>query len=80
MRVPTARVRSAGVPVPARCWALSTVRGRTVPGTFVETFWWDSPGSAQLAHDNSEVQELWMRVEDLCVQGGVQHRALRLLD
>lgn len=42
------------------------------PGAFVESFWWLDQGSAALAHDHSEVQEMWMRVEDLCVEGGVQ--------
>ena len=46
------------------------------PGAFVESFWWAHPGAPQLAHDHSEVQELWMRVEDLCVAGGVQHQQL----
>ena len=50
------------------------------PGSFVESFWWETAGSAQVARDNSEVQELWMRVEDLCVPGGVQHQALRVLE
>jgi len=50
------------------------------PGAFVETFWWAHEGAAALAHDHSEVQELWMRVEDLCVPGGVKHLELSPLD
>ena len=36
--------------------------------------------AAALAHDHSEVQELWMRVEDLCVPGGVIAVPLAPLD
>jgi hypothetical protein len=50
------------------------------PGAFVESFWWAHAGAAQQARDNGEVQELWMRVEDLCVPSGVQHVALQPLD
>ena len=50
------------------------------PGRFVETFWWAHEGAPALARDHSEVQELWMRVEDLCVPSGVQHMALSPLD
>ena len=50
------------------------------PGTFVESFWWAYEGAAELAHDHSEVQELWMRVEDLCVEGGIEHLRLVPLD
>src|SRR5260370_33114358 len=50
------------------------------PGMFVETFWWAHEGAPALAHDHSEVQELWMRVEDLCVPSGVQHMTLAPLD
>jgi hypothetical protein len=49
-------------------------------GSFVESFWWAHEGAASLAHDHSEVQEMWMRVEDLCVEGGVQHLQLSPLD
>lgn len=49
------------------------------PGAFVESFWWRDAGAAALAHDNVEVQEMWMRVEDLCVPEGVQHAALEPL-
>lgn len=49
-------------------------------GAFVETFWWAHEGAPALAHDHSEVQELWMRVEDLCVEGGVEHMRLSPLD
>jgi len=50
------------------------------PGQFVETFWWAHEGAAALAHDHSEVQEMWMRVEDLCVPGGVQQSQLEPLE
>ncbi len=50
------------------------------PGAFVESFWWADEGAAELAHDHGEVQELWMRVEDLCVPGGVQQARLDPLD
>ena len=46
------------------------------PGMFVESFWWSHEGAEALAHDHSEVQEMWMRVEDLCIPGGVQHMPL----
>ena len=49
-------------------------------GTFVESFSWLDAGAPQLAHDHSMVQEMWMRVEDLCVPGGVVHTALAPLD
>lgn len=49
-------------------------------GAFVETFWWAHEGAPALARDHSEVQELWMRVEDLCVEGGVAHLQLSPLD
>ena len=45
-------------------------------GKFVESFWWAHEGAEALAGDHSEVQEMWMRVEDLCIPGGVQHIAL----
>ncbi len=50
------------------------------PGMFVETFWWSHQGAPALARDHSEVQEMWMRVEDLCVPGGVQQMQLEPLD
>ncbi|MCA1826240.1 MAG: hypothetical protein ABR567_17915 [Myxococcales bacterium] len=49
-------------------------------GAFVESFWWAHEGAPALAHDHSEVQEIWMRVEDLCVSGGVKHVQLSPLD
>ena len=49
-------------------------------GLFVESFWWAHEGAEALARDHSEVQEMWMRVEDLCIPGGVQHLALAPLD
>jgi hypothetical protein len=50
------------------------------PGLFVESFWWAHEGAPDLAHDHTEVQEMWMRVEDLCVPGGVVHAQLDPLD
>src|SRR5260370_26887940 len=50
------------------------------PGRFVESFWWAHEGAPELAQDHSEVQEMWMRVEDLCVPGGVQHAQLEPLE
>src|SRR3954465_2863549 len=50
------------------------------PGTFVESFWWAHEGAPWLAHDHSEVQELWVRVKDLCVEGGVNHVQLPPLE
>ena len=47
---------------------------------FVECFWWAHEGAEALARDHSEAQELWMRVEDLCVPGGVQQSRLEPLD
>ncbi len=47
---------------------------------FVESFWWRDAGARHIAQDNSEVQELWMRVEDLCISNGVQPVELALLD
>jgi hypothetical protein len=44
--------------------------------TFFESFWWRDEGSKPMAEDNSEIQELWMRVEDLCTPNGVQHLEL----
>ncbi len=49
------------------------------PGTFFESFWWRDAGARHLAADHSEVQEMWMRVEDLCIQGGVQQIELEPL-
>ena len=53
---------------------------KELPGAFVESFWWENEGSRHLAEDNSEVQEMWMRVEDLCVPDGVRPQDLRPLD
>ena len=50
------------------------------PGAFVEAFWWAHEGAPALARDHSEVQEMWMRVEDLCVPGGVRQVPLSPLD
>jgi hypothetical protein len=50
------------------------------PGAFVESFWWAHAGAPQQARDNAELQEVWMRIEDLCVPEGVQHMELLPLD
>ena len=50
------------------------------PSTFVESFWWQSPGAREQAGDNSEVMEIWLRLEDLCVPGGIQTVPLVPLD
>ena len=50
------------------------------PGTVVEQFWWLNEGAAAQAEDNSDVQELWMRVEDLCADGGIARAELVALE
>ena len=50
------------------------------PGTYVESFWWASPAAPQQAHDHPDVQEIWMRISDLCVPDGVNHQHLVPLD
>jgi hypothetical protein len=50
------------------------------PGNFVESFWWLHDGAPQMADDHSEVQEMWMRVEDLCVPGGIVRQVLKPLE
>ena len=49
------------------------------PGTIVEQFWWLHAGAAEQAKDNSEVQEIWMRLEDLC-DGSIERLELKPLD
>ena len=77
LRTHVARLRELGL-VAEKPWFVAEQEG--APGRFVESFWWEHQGAAALAHDNSEVQELWMRVEDLCVPDGVKHVALLPLD
>jgi hypothetical protein len=77
LRTHVARLRELGLVADRPHFAAA--RG-DAKGAFVETFWWAHPGAASLAHDHSEVQEMWMRVEDLCVEGGVQHVPLSPLD
>ena len=50
------------------------------PGRFVESFWWAHANAQQQAQDNSEVAELWMRLEDLCKPEGIRSAELKLLD
>ncbi len=50
------------------------------PGRFVESFWWQSRGAKQQAHDNPEVMEIWMRLEDLCKPEGIKPVELSPLD
>jgi len=50
---------------------LGTYQARPdAPERFVESFWCAHKGAAEFARDYSEVQELWMRLEDLCVAIG----------
>ena len=49
------------------------------PGTVVEQFWWLHRGAAEQAKDNSELQEIWMRLEDLC-DGNIERVELSPLD
>jgi hypothetical protein len=50
------------------------------PQRFIESFRWAHEGAAELARDQSEVQELWMRLEDLCVLRGIGRIELVPLD
>ena len=77
LRTHVARLRELGLVADKP----SFVAARTdEPGTFVESFWWAHEGAKALAEDHTEVQELWMRVEDLCVAGGVRSIALAPLE
>ena len=77
LRTHVARLRELGLVADKP----SFVAARTdQPGSFVESFWWAHAGARDLAGDHTEVQELWMRVEDLCVEGGVRPVALAPLD
>jgi hypothetical protein len=67
--------------MPAPVLTLGTYQARPdAPERFVESFWWAHEGAAELARDHSEVQELWMRLEDLCVPGGIGRIPLVPLD
>jgi hypothetical protein len=77
LRTHVARLRELGL-VADKPWFVA--RKKDEPGTVVEQFWWLSEGAAAQARDNGEVQELWMRVEDLCAEGGIQHTQLVPLD
>src|SRR5436190_1377721 len=48
------------------------------PGVFVEQIWWVHAGALEQAQDNSEVQEIWMRLEDLCAS--IERLALEPLE
>lgn len=73
LRTHVARLRELGL-IADRPHFAAACPGK--PGMFVESFWWAHEGAPALAHDHSEVQELWMRVEDLCIPDGVQQLAL----
>ncbi len=77
LRTHVARLRELGLVADKPHFAAARA---DAPGEFVETFWWAHEGAAALAHDHSEVQELWMRAEDLCVPGGIEHVQLSPLD
>jgi len=77
LRTQVARLRELGL-VSDRPSFVAGKEGE--PGTFVESFWWSDEGARALARDHSEVQELWMRVEDLCVAGGVRAWSLKPLE
>ena len=77
LRTHVARLRELGLVADLP----SFVAARTSePDRFVESFWWAHEGAPALAGDHSEVQELWMRVEDLCVEGGVHQIPLSPLE
>lgn len=50
------------------------------PGIFVESYSWLHRGAIDQARDNSEVQEIWMRLEDLCQPAGIERIELQPLD
>jgi len=77
LRTHVARLRELGLIADKPHFAASRA---DQPGEFVESFWWAHEGAPALARDHTEVQELWMRVEDLCVEGGVQQSQLDPLD
>jgi hypothetical protein len=77
LRTHLARLRELGLLADRPHFA---AQRRGEPDRFVESFSWAHEGAPDLARDHSEVQEMWMRVEDLCVPGGVQHTRLDPLD
>jgi hypothetical protein len=77
LRTHVARLRELGLIADRPHFAAAS---GDAPGQFVECFWWAHEGAEALARDHSEAQELWMRVEDLCVPGGVQQTRLEPLD
>jgi hypothetical protein len=77
LRTHVARLRELGLVADRPHFAAARTGER---GAFVETFWWAHEGAPALAHDHTEVQEIWMRVEDLCVPGGVKQVPLSPLD
>ena len=77
LRTHVARLRELGLIADRPHFAAANA---SKPGEFVECYWWAHEGAEALAGDNSEAQELWMRVEDLCVPGGVQQSRLDPLD
>lgn len=77
LRTQVARLRELGL-VSDRPSFVAAVSDK--PGSFVESFWWAHEGASRLAQDHSEVQEMWMRVEDLCVEGGITSSRLEPLD
>jgi hypothetical protein len=76
LRTHVARLRELGLVADEPAWVGAALGQH---GTFLESFWWQDAGSARIAEDSSEIQEIWMRAEDLCVQGGIKHQTLRLL-
>jgi hypothetical protein len=77
LRTRIARLRELGL-IAERPTFAAQRRGET--GRFVESFWWAHEGAPALAEDHSEVQELWMRVEDLCAEGGIETAQLDVLE
>ena len=77
LRTHVARLRELGLIADRPYFAAARA---DAPERFVESFWWAHEGAPELAHDHSEVQELWMRVEDLCVPSGIEHARLEPLD
>jgi hypothetical protein len=77
LRTHVARLRELGLVAERPAFAAARP---DKPGTFVESFWWVNEGAQEMARDHVEVQELWMRVEDLCVPEGVKAVVLDLLD
>lgn len=77
LRTQVARLRELGLASDRPAFVAAVAEK---PGSFVESFWWAHEGAARLAQDHVEVQELWMRVEDLCAPGGIVTAVLEPLD